>query len=279
VRKAVIGLGLFLVAACGGSSEKDDTESGGPADNGGEAENGGGSGKDRGGSTSSGGGAGDSSTSTGGVATGGVATGGCPSGGASTGGSPSGGSDRGGASLGGTTSQGGSGGYAAAQGGSAAGMAGSAATAGLATGGSNSATGGTGGTSGTGGVEAVCDPATGELDNTPYPDCEPRDPSDPCELCIEANCCEETRVCFGYEPGNVCGWGGPSSGTHGGMNEIDCFTACVRDYVAVNGVYDDAADDLCVPACTTSSCGVIGNATQDLVVCMQDNCEDECFVP
>jgi hypothetical protein len=62
------------------------------------------------------------------------------------------------------------------------------------------------------------------------------------------------------------------------LNEIDCFTACVRDYVDVNGVYDDAADDECVPACTTPTCGLIGNATQELVVCMQANCESQCFL-
>jgi hypothetical protein len=157
-------------------------------------------------------------------------------------------------------------------------MAGSAATAAVsaAGGGGRAGAGGTGGTSI---VAPECDPDTGELDNTRYPDCQPRDPSDVCELCVEASCCEAAKVCYGYDPMNVCGWGGPRSGTYGGMNEIDCFIACARDYVEENGAYDAAADDRCVPACTTQACGLIGNATQDLVVCLQANCEDDCFWP
>ena len=32
----------------------------------------------------------------------------------------------------------------------------------------------------------------------------------------------------------------------------------------MNGEYDPAADDRCVPECTTEACGIIGRATQDL---------------
>jgi len=143
------------------------------------------------------------------------------------------------------------------------------------------ATAGTSGRSGSGGstVDPVCDPATGELDNTPYPDCEPRDVNDRCELCIQESCCEESRICYGYDPGNVCGWGGPTTGTYAGYSELDCYMACARAYVGEYGVYDDSAADLCVPMCTTEECGLIGNATQDLVVCMEQNCENDCFVP
>jgi hypothetical protein len=277
VRKAIIGLGFFLIASCSGSSEKDDSESGTTAASGGD-ESSAGSDQDTGGSTSTGGNAASSGTNTGGSPTGGISSGGSSTGGSSTGGSPRGGSNQGGALQGGSTSQGGSGGAAAAQGGAAAGTAGRAAGAGVGPAGSGGRAGaaGTGGTS----VTAVCDPPDGEpLDNTPYPDCRPRIAGDACELCIEAYCCEESRVCYGYNPGNVCGWGGPISGTYENLNEVDCFVWCVRDYVEENGVYDDAADDRCIPRCTTQNCGLIGKATQDLVACMRANCEDQCFVP
>jgi hypothetical protein len=144
---------------------------------------------------------------------------------------------------------------------------------------------GTGGSavagSGSGGdiVAPTCDPPSGELDNTSYPDCEPRDATSSCELCIQANCCEESRVCYGFDPGNVCGWGGPANGDYAGLSEIDCYVQCARDYVAENLAYDDYTADVCVPACTTSACGLIGNATQDLVACLNANCEDDCFAP
>lgn len=268
MRKALFGLGLFLVAACGGSSEKDDSESGGPAPSGGENESGG-SAAERGGSTSSGGAAASAGTS---------------SSGASTGGSANGGSNRGGATLGGTTSsgggddRGGSGAEPGGEGGAAAGMAGSSTTGGVNASGSGGRSGSSG-TGGTSGVAPTCDPISGELVNTPYPDCRPRDASDDCELCIEANCCEEARICYGYDPGNVCGWGGPPTGGYAGLNEVDCYVACVRDYVEATGEYDAAADDRCGPACATPACGSIGTATQDLVACIRVSCTADCFLP
>ncbi len=219
-----------------------------------------------------------------------AATAGVLSGGSSTGGSATGGSNRGGSTQGGSPTTGGSnasggnggsgasGAEASGEGGAAAGAAGSSALGGTYAAGSGGRAGASG-TSGTTGAAPTCDPTDGKLDATPYPDCAPRDASDPCEVCIEASCCEEAKVCYGYDPGNVCGWGGPSSGIYANLNEIDCFIACVRDYVETNGAYDDAADDRCVPECTTEACGLIGNATQDLVVCLRANCEDDCFVP
>ena len=118
---------------------------------------------------------------------------------------------------------------------------------------------------------------SGELDNTAYPDCEPRDVNNSCELCIQTNCCTESKVCYGFDPGNVCGWGGPTKGTYAGLSEIDCYVHCARDYVAENLSYDDYTADVCMPACTTSACGVLGNATQDLVACLNQNCEADCF--
>jgi hypothetical protein len=126
---------------------------------------------------------------------------------------------------------------------------------------------------------AVCDPASGVLESIPYPDCEPRSATDACELCIQAECCAESKICYGYEPGNVCGWGGPTAGSYEGLNEIDCYVGCVRNYVSQHGAYDDSAASICVPACTTPSCGLIGKATQDLVACLAANCSDTCFAP
>ena len=123
-------------------------------------------------------------------------------------------------------------------------------------------------------TDPECDPAMGELDNTPYPDCEPTDANDACEVCIEASCCAESRVCYGFDPGNVCGWGGPDDD-----GEITCFVACARAYVMENGAYDMTAQDECSAMCATEGCGQIGNATNELIICIQDNCEDECFTP
>lgn len=155
----------------------------------------------------------------------------------------------------------------------------SGGTSGTAISGNAGQSGGSAGTGGRNPSETECDPATGVLDATPYPDCEPRNATDTCELCIQAECCTESKICYGYYPGNVCGWGGPTTGSYAGFNEIDCYVACVRDYVSEFGVYDDAADTACVPTCTTPECGLIGNATQDLVVCLRARCDDDCFVP
>ena len=179
-----------------------------------------------------------------------------------------------GSSTGGSTATGGSGGGGSDGEGGEGGA--SAATGGMDTAGNAGQSGGTGGKPPT---DAVCDPSVGELDATPYPDCEPRDANDSCELCIQAQCCTESKTCYGYEPGNVCGWGGPTAGSYAGLSEIDCYVACVRDYVTEFGAYDDTTDSACVPACTTPGCGLIGNATQDLVVCLRDHCDDECFLP
>jgi hypothetical protein len=253
VRKAIFGLGFFLIAACGESSRDDDSESGSASA--GEDSSSGGSGPN--GGSSEGGSAGASAGTV------------------ATGGSQSGGSDAGGAAQGGGMA-GGSGGGGASQSGGTSGTAGSASggDAGMATAGR--AGGGMGGSDIT---DPVCDPAEGDLDNSPYPDCEPREPSDACELCIQSNCCEESKICYGFDPANVCGWGGPTPSPYDTVGEIDCYVRCVRAYVEETGAYDNSAADLCVPACTTEGCGLIGNATQDLIVCMEPSCEDPCFAP
>ena len=258
MRKAIFGLGFFLIAACSGSQEDSDSGSGSAAGSAGEDSDRGGSGPN--GGSSKGGGSGTNAGS--------VATGGNESGGSDAGGAPQGGGTTGGSGGGGASQSGGTGGTAGSASGGDAGLA----TAGM----SGRAGGGTGGGNIT---DPVCDPAGGGLDNTDYPDCEPRDPGDACELCIESNCCDESKVCYGYDPANVCGWGGPSPSTYDTVGEIDCYVHCARAYVEETGAYDNGAADLCVPACTTDGCGLIGNATQDLIVCMEASCEDTCFGP
>jgi hypothetical protein len=259
VHKAILGLGFFLLIACSGQSASDDSKSGAAAASGEEAN--GGSGDTDSGGTGSGARSGAAGTDTSGAG----------------GASPTGGSSSGGTAMGGSSASGGDGtgegGEAGADNGGAGGTAGSSGATAGATGGQSAGTGGSSPT------DAECDPAQGALEATPYPDCEPRDLTDSCELCIQAECCAEAKICYGYEPGNVCGWGGPTSGDYAGLNEIDCYVTCVRDYVTEYGAYDDGADIGCIPACTTPSCGLIGNATQDLVVCLRAHCEDDCFVP
>ena len=250
MRKAIFGLGCFLLIACGAETTGSSSEPGSAATSGEEA---------TGGSPETGG---DSSNG----------------GDADVGGSSSGGSSQGGREHGGTGGTSGTtGGFSAnGSGGSDDGEGGEAG----ASGGSDVA--GNAGKAGGGGknpTSAVCDPALGELEATPYPDCEPRVAGDACEQCIQAECCAESKLCYGYEPGNVCGWGGPTTGTYAGLNEIDCYVACVRDIVIQGGTYDDSADSICVPACTTPYCGLIGNATQGLLLCMRELCDAPCFSP
>ena len=159
-------------------------------------------------------------------------------------------------------------------GGSSTGGKGGSTTGGSTTGGSTTGGSTTGGstTGGTGGtiVMPECDPPSGELDNTPYPNCTAT-AGNSCEECIETSCCDESMACYGYEPGNVCGY--PQ-----GDSEIECYLDCAQQYVEENGVYDDGAIDMCTGMCANADCdGNIGNATQDLVTCIQDNCEDACW--
>jgi len=199
---------------------------------------------------------------------------------------------------GGSSAKGGTGGSAGKAGGSgtggAAGKGGSAGSGtGGATGGTTSDggmagdTGGTSGTGGTGGMDivATCDPASGELDSTPYPTCDADPPGDECEVCIQESCCEESKTCYGMEPYNVCGWGGPTDGPYAGLSEKGCFQKCLSDKVkAADGecLADDA--DSCAAECATAMCyegagafALVGNATNDLATCMQDHCAKDCF--
>jgi hypothetical protein len=172
---------------------------------------------------------------------------------------------------GGTSSGGSSGSATGGKGGSSTG---GSSTGGSSTGGSSTGGSSTGGSStgGTGGMDEVeCDPDEGELDNTPYPNCTASQGNE-CEQCIEQSCCALSRVCYGTEPMNVCGWGGPD-----GAGEIACYIECIAAYYEDNAVYDDDGRDLCTNMCTTQMCGLIGNATQDMVECVDENCEADCY--
>jgi len=140
-----------------------------------------------------------------------------------------------------------------------------------------------GGAAGEGDVRPIaeCDPDESEAGaggqpgsvGTPYPNCEPVDSDDECELCIQESCCEESKGCWALNPANVCGWGGPSENS----SEIGCYTDCIAEWVGDNAACGSAAHQACVTQCQTEECGEIGDATWALAVCMNDNCADECF--
>jgi hypothetical protein len=207
--------------------------------------------------------------------------------GGSGGSSAKGGTGGTGGSTAGKGGSGGTGGSSAGKGG-AGGTAGSTATggkggtgdagmAGTETGGS-AGTSGTGGTGGTVDTSPTCDPLK---DSTPYPSCAPTDKGDPCETCIQSKCCDESNDCYSTDPYNVCGWGGPTAdqfmGEYSGTGEIGCYTQCLTEYVKDMGVCDSDGIDACTSMCQTEMCGLVGDATNALAGCMQENCPSECF--
>ena len=206
--------------------------------------------------------------------------------GASGGTSGSAGKSTAGTSSGGKSSGGSSGSSGSGSGGKAgSGSAGtsSSGTAGESgapsTGGTSSGSGGEGGAVDTDTIPE-CDPDSGQLDNMPYDNCEPLNPGNACEECIQTSCCEESKACFSYAPGNVCGWGGPdATSTSPGDGEITCYQECIFDYVDENGFCDEAGENDCIGQCLTDglNCGQIGNQTQDLAGCMWTNCAEDCF--
>lgn len=183
------------------------------------------------------------------------------------------GAEAGDGGKGGTAGKGGTGGTAGKGGtGGTGGTAGTTAGSGGTTAGA-SGDAGDGGDAGDAGT-VQCDPSSGNLVNTPYPHCDPEDTADVCGACIQENCCEESMQCYGYDPNNVCGWGGPE-----GFGEIDCYQECMTQYVSGNdGLCDIDGQDSCLAVCTTPGCGLnIGNQTQDLAVCINRNCPSECL--
>ncbi|HEX3852665.1 MAG TPA: hypothetical protein VHW01_16970 [Polyangiaceae bacterium] len=147
---------------------------------------------------------------------------------------------------------------------------------------------GTAGTTNTGGTTATdsyeCDPADGSnLQDTPATSCALAT-ADDCSTCVQSNCCDKVMACYGTDPGNECGFGGPPafSGANGG--EFACIRSCIQAGVA-NGPDDPDLRTMCYSQCATSvangaveDCpGPIGIQTNDLVGCVSDNCLTECF--
>ncbi len=199
--------------------------------------------------------------------------------------------DDGGASSGGSSGKGGTGG----KGGSGGTTAGTSSTGGTSNGGEPATNGGEGGEGNTGNTgnetAPTCDTvSTGgagsdEPTGTPQDDCEPADTDDECGKCIKEKCCEQWNNCGGYEPYNVCGWGGPE-----GEGEFNCWLGCLQKIFIDNGGEDVSMDDweTCNGECAThddvngNDCMQIGDETNALIECFThpDNfeCQEKCQI-
>ncbi len=124
------------------------------------------------------------------------------------------------------------------------------------------ATGGVGATGGTGGAVS-CNPPPG----TPA-GCDSGS-SDPCQQCVETQCCAEWGQCVGSQQ-DPCAFGGPSQ-----QGEI----ICIQDCVLAAGVADPTTLATCAGNCTTPGCGTISSVTNDLIACIDDYCFSQCLQP
>lgn len=168
-----------------------------------------------------------------------------------------------------------SGGAATSGGSTAKGGASSGGTAGSGAGGASS------GGSAAGGVGGAPDPVMCDVGleptGTPAQSCVFDVPDNtPCHECLakDADCCAAIKECYGTGPRNQCAYGGPDGGS-----EFTCIEACIRQKVLNTGSYSNDDEDVCVNACATPACGLIGNATNLILGCMHANCETECFEP
>ena len=139
-------------------------------------------------------------------------------------------------------------------------------------------TSGVGGSGGTGVVSFQCDPSDGMAVGTPASCAATAGMA--CSECTAAHCCAEYGACFATNPGNQCGYGGPTPGA----SEILCIQACVIAATGDGGVADDMTIGTCTNNCVTptdtagANCGsVIGSQTSVLVDCLSHNCVAECF--
>jgi len=200
-----------------------------------------------------------------------------------TGGSRGGSAGKAGATTGGTAGKGGSSGAGGKAGGGTGGSTGGSDAGAAGTAEAGSGTGGSGGS-----VPATCDPPTGELPSQDSDTCAPIEGATgddlACQECMQQECCDATKECYGEDPYNVCGWGGPTEGDYAGYNEIGCYVACLTDYVADNDMACNAdGEDACFSACATTMCfddgtfATLGNATNQLAGCLHMNCSDKCF--
>ena len=179
-------------------------------------------------------------------------------------------------------SKGGSGGSGATAGHATSG--GSSSTAGSSTAGGSTSHGGSG-TAGSGTDDSVtCDDQTsaggapGEGSS-----CEPADPKDECQVCIQKNCCEEYGACNATTPNNQCGYGGPLvDGKYQAGGELFCMHECLIDLVAKSMISATEEDiRTCAGKCTTDMCDTssVGFQTSDIIGCMNANCSMDCWGP
>lgn len=170
-------------------------------------------------------------------------------------------------------------------------------TAGAATGGSSTAGSGTAGShagtaggpsGGAGPVPFQCDPAGDGGAQGDANTCEPVDPTDKCEICIQDHCCAQYGACYATDPGNQCGWGGPATidGQPNEGGELACVQICLKKAVDVSGTAPSSSDvETCAANCATTlsngatkECGsVIGLQTNEMIACLQESCSLPCF--
>jgi hypothetical protein len=135
------------------------------------------------------------------------------------------------------------------------------------------------GTSGAGPTPFQCDPADGKPVGPPA-SCAAT-VGNTCSECTAAHCCTEYSDCYATNPGNQCGYGGPTGDNSG---EIMCIQACVIAATSDGGVADDTTIATCTNNCVTpkdsanvTCSAVIGQQTNDLVACLNTSCQAECF--
>ena len=167
-----------------------------------------------------------------------TSTGGRATGGANTGGRATGGTGTGGRATGGTS------------------------TGGTSTGGTS-----TGGVAGSGGEGGEVPDSCEDVETEPLDSCVFEDP-DACASCLSQNCCAEVSACYGTEPLDVCGY--PIE-----EGEFECARSCLAE-IAGGGDFpnDDDVDD-CIAECM--KCLLPSPNTGPLVVCMNDNCPEDCY--
>jgi len=181
-------------------------------------------------------------------------------------------------------SSGDSGGSTAAGGAGSGGAKGGTTAAGGAAAGGKAAGGAASGGTSSGGAASLepvvkCDTLTSS--GTPAPSCTFDAPDDTvCHKCLSkvASCCDAVKQCYGFGPGleaNQCAYGGPD-----GSSEFTCFEDCIVGKAkAGGGDYQMADVDFCTDKCATPACGLfVGNATNDLIACMTNECEKECIL-
>lgn len=119
--------------------------------------------------------------------------------------------------------------------------------------------------------------------------CEPADPTNLCQACVEVECCAEQRACNSTEPETTCAFGSTlfdGSPVEGG--EIACMMECfaARSEEGVLGATEDDVN-ACAELCAASECGAerASAATTELAGCIlgvgaESGCAQQCgFLP